>query len=448
MTASRRLLPRTVIASDAIALVAAAIALVLGVLALFGVVPLAAVSIAAICLGVALLGHGAVIARRVAQFPRPSGATDEEAGIGETAGDEVLGGSGAIVFGVLALLGLEPMLLLGVAAMTIGGVLLLASDFHQKLPYIARVKTLPMYVIAGAWALAGIAAVTLGVIAVAGVEHALALIEIAFVVGSAATIAAALTRLPQFVGTPAFVEPPAAQQREAAIQSDEERAAELESIATHVTTDPAPSAAKRFDLDRPHVEPTTAESTPLLEPPHIAGTLEAPHIAGELVAPKIAAELQAPKVAGELEPPKVSAQLEAPVAKREKGGGWKLIAKGLGLKLVDGLLHWSAQPAQPAPSRKPEVERARDRLDAVEPLFGDVLPREVIGAVETPIDPAHETVEPPPNDLLAIDEPATRSRTTKASSPTSAGEQARPVRGERATGTADERRANRSRRKT
>ena len=109
-----------IISADAIALVGALAAATLAVLALLGIAPVTLTAIAAICTGAALLGHGALITRRIFALRSPVGATFEQAKLGETASDEVLGGACAIALGVLALIGIDPLLLLAVAAIAIG----------------------------------------------------------------------------------------------------------------------------------------------------------------------------------------------------------------------------------------------------------------------------------------------------------------------------------------
>lgn len=132
--------PRSIISADALALVGALAAVALTVLALVGIAPVTLTSIAAICVGAALLGHGALITRRIFALRSPVGATFEHAKVGETASDEVLGGACAIALGVLALIGLEPLLLLGIAAIAVGGALAMAGPSREKLPHLNRLE--------------------------------------------------------------------------------------------------------------------------------------------------------------------------------------------------------------------------------------------------------------------------------------------------------------------
>jgi hypothetical protein len=133
---SSRFVPRQINSADAIALVGALAAIALTVLALVGIAPITMTSIAAICTGAALLGHGALITRRIFALRSPVGATFEQAKLGETASDEVLGGPCAIALGLLALLGIEPLLLLGIAAIAIGGALVMTGPTREELPHL------------------------------------------------------------------------------------------------------------------------------------------------------------------------------------------------------------------------------------------------------------------------------------------------------------------------
>ena len=136
---SRLVSPRT-ISADAIALIGALAAITLTVLAIVGIAPRTLTAIAAICTGAAVLGHGALITRRIFALRSPVGATFEQAKLGETASDEVLGGACAIALGVLALIGIEPTLLLGIAAIAIGGALVMSGPTREKLPHLSAVQ--------------------------------------------------------------------------------------------------------------------------------------------------------------------------------------------------------------------------------------------------------------------------------------------------------------------
>jgi hypothetical protein len=136
MSAEPRLLSRPTKLGDAVALGAAVGAVVLAIIALAGISPPATAPVAAICVGIALLGHGGLVTSRLFALGSPVGASDEQAEVGEAAGDEVLGGAFAIAFGILALVGFAPLLLLGVAAITAGGALVFAAPSRPRLTHV------------------------------------------------------------------------------------------------------------------------------------------------------------------------------------------------------------------------------------------------------------------------------------------------------------------------
>ncbi len=193
----RRWIPSLAISGDAVALVGAGGAVVLAILGLLGVAPRALTALASIAIGAGLLGHGALVTKRLAEHAGPPGATAERAKIGEASGDEVLGATAAITLGILALIGLAPLLLLGVSAIAVGGALVLSAPARTEIPRIAR--GVEPYRSASALELAslvmiiaGLGGVALGIVAVSGASHALALIQIAFLALGCALIATAL----------------------------------------------------------------------------------------------------------------------------------------------------------------------------------------------------------------------------------------------------------------
>jgi hypothetical protein len=135
-----RFAARHINSADAIALVGTLVAIALTILALVGIAPITLTSIAAICTGAALLGHGAFTTRRIFALRSPVGATFEQAKLGENASDEVLGGACAIALGILALIGIEPLLLLAIAAIAIGGALAMSGPTREKLPHVAAIN--------------------------------------------------------------------------------------------------------------------------------------------------------------------------------------------------------------------------------------------------------------------------------------------------------------------
>lgn len=143
MSVERRLLSRPTNFGDAIALGAAVAAVVLAIIALAGIAQGTTAPLAAICVGVGLLGHGVLVTRRMFALGSPVAACEEESKVGEAAGDEVLGGAFAVALGVLALVGFAPLLLLGVAAITAGGALVFAAPSRPKLTHVEPERAVP-----------------------------------------------------------------------------------------------------------------------------------------------------------------------------------------------------------------------------------------------------------------------------------------------------------------
>jgi hypothetical protein len=134
-------------------------------------------AIATIVLGVALLAEGGAIA---AQFSKLLSAVTGgalgamELGGGMTA--EILAGGGAIVLGILALVGLKPMILLPAAVIAVGVALMLTAGAIERLNEIRvqaaglsetaeKVAQAAVSGAVGTQVLAGIAAVVLGILA-------------------------------------------------------------------------------------------------------------------------------------------------------------------------------------------------------------------------------------------------------------------------------------------
>jgi len=140
MSVRRELLSPPINFGEGIALAGGLAAAVLAILALIGIAARTTASLAAICIGAGLLGHGLLATRRLFTLGSEPGATEEHAKVGEAAGDEVLGGAGALALGILALIGFSPALLLGIAAIAAGGALLLAGPARPKLPHLSALR--------------------------------------------------------------------------------------------------------------------------------------------------------------------------------------------------------------------------------------------------------------------------------------------------------------------
>ncbi len=177
-------------------------AAVLAVLGLIGLLPQLMAAIAAIAIGAGILFEGAAVASRMRAA---RGETDgvqarRAAGGGITA--EMLAGASGIVLGILALVGILPLVLLPIAALVYGATLLLiglsrpamiqvtrpnvpqrrAEDRAQALSEAAAASS------SGALGLAGAAAAVLGILVLADVAPAITTVLIATLVVGAALL--------------------------------------------------------------------------------------------------------------------------------------------------------------------------------------------------------------------------------------------------------------------
>jgi hypothetical protein len=112
--------------------VAAVGVVVLSILALAGVLPVTLLAISCIGAGAALVFEGAAVTSRVSALLAarlPMGTAELEGGLAA----EVLAGAAGIVLGILALIGLGPLVLPIVAAIIYGGGLLLGSGMRSRL---------------------------------------------------------------------------------------------------------------------------------------------------------------------------------------------------------------------------------------------------------------------------------------------------------------------------
>jgi hypothetical protein len=114
---------------------------------------------------------------------------------------EIIGGLAGIALGILALIGIETMPLLAISAIVFGGTLLFGSPAvyrasraepgNQVLDEMARETTAGA---AGAQALVGIGAVTLGILALVGIaSQTLVLVAVLAIGGAALLSGGALT---------------------------------------------------------------------------------------------------------------------------------------------------------------------------------------------------------------------------------------------------------------
>lgn len=168
----------------------------LAIIGLTGTIPLYLAPIAAITYGVALAAEGASVASRYSQLARADGVI-QRVETGGGAGAELVGGLAGGILGILALIGIAPVVLLSVAAIVFGAAMLLGAGSEARMSTIVSESGHPLVsdaVIgsAGVEVLVGIGAVALGIVALTGiVPLSLALIALltlgagAFIQGTA-----------------------------------------------------------------------------------------------------------------------------------------------------------------------------------------------------------------------------------------------------------------------
>lgn len=157
---------------------AGAAAVVLGILALIGLLPVTIGAIATIAAGVALLiGGGAIAARfaRIRSIERRSAGRQ----MASSSGLEAFMGLAAVALGILALLGVDPLTLMAVAAIVLGAGVLMAAGaatrMEQMLQWMqpAGSERRQHEMVATASAsdvLVGLGAVVLGILALLGLS--------------------------------------------------------------------------------------------------------------------------------------------------------------------------------------------------------------------------------------------------------------------------------------
>jgi hypothetical protein len=179
-----------------------AVAVVLVIIALAGGAPGYLASIATIALGVALIAHGGAIGARFRELIRETAAYewDTRTELGGGMGAELIGGAAAIALGVLALIGLATAVLIPIAVIVLGGALLLGSAAtidlstlgahaaHDRTAHLARRA---LEAASGTQALAGLAAVVLGILALVGVLPVVLTLVALLVLGGAAILSGA-----------------------------------------------------------------------------------------------------------------------------------------------------------------------------------------------------------------------------------------------------------------
>lgn len=151
-------------------------AIILAIIGLAGVQSFYMAAIACIAVGAALILEGAVLMAKHAEMVTdfdPTRSDRIEAGGGVSA--ELLGGGAGIVLGILALVGIVPMILLSVALIAFGACLLIGATMTSHLrnfamepstehPALREVAHEATIAASGAQALVALAAVVLGIL--------------------------------------------------------------------------------------------------------------------------------------------------------------------------------------------------------------------------------------------------------------------------------------------
>lgn len=160
--------------------------IVLSILGLAGVSPIFLASSAGVVFGIALLAQGATVGSEYSALLSKvtgGGLGEIELGVGMTV--EFVAGGAAVVLGVLALVGIAPVILLPALVIAAGTSLILTTGKVQRLntlkmeasgaPDIAqRVAGHAVAGVIGAQFLAGLAAIVLGILALVAMPQAMA----------------------------------------------------------------------------------------------------------------------------------------------------------------------------------------------------------------------------------------------------------------------------------
>ena len=179
-SSERKATLKTLAAGSSGEAIAGGAAVILAILGLVGVLPVYMVAIATICAGGGMFLEGSAIAARFKDLEEHLIETKQtEIVLGGGMAFEVLGGVAGIVLGILALVGVAPGVLISVAAIAMGGALLLGAGATERLDRLQTQWSVrhhrPQWMhdsilgASGLQVLAGLGAVTLGIIALSGV---------------------------------------------------------------------------------------------------------------------------------------------------------------------------------------------------------------------------------------------------------------------------------------
>ena len=161
-------------------MIAGIAAIVLAIIGLAGMMPAVLLSIATIVFGVALLLSGGSIAARYGNIEREVAETEMETiEIGTGVTMEFAGGLAGIVLGILALIGLVPMVLIPCAVIVFGATFILSIGLSNRLSalenyapggsaFSRQLTREAVEASSGVQVLVGLAGITLGVLALIG----------------------------------------------------------------------------------------------------------------------------------------------------------------------------------------------------------------------------------------------------------------------------------------
>jgi hypothetical protein len=186
-TRDERVTAATVTGGSSLEMIGGGAAVVLAIIGLSGYLPIYMTAIATIAIGAALVAHGASVSARWADAMRRVAAQRKErTEIATGLGSEVFGGACGIALGILALANIMPFVLLAVAAIVLGGAILLAAPAEPDIAKLAGYSELKGEQVtyravegsSGAMLVAGIGSIVLGILALIRVGPPLTLVLI------------------------------------------------------------------------------------------------------------------------------------------------------------------------------------------------------------------------------------------------------------------------------
>lgn len=192
--------------------IAGAGALVLAIIGLAGVLPFYMAAIATIVVGAAFLVEGAVIMAKQCDIAAEFGeTTGQEIEVGGGLSAEFAGGIAGIVLGILALVNVFPTVLLSVAALVLGGCMLVSSGATARtksfelMPDTGRSMAREMaretnYAATGVEFLVALAAVVLGILAVVHIAPLSLALVVMLILGAAILLSGSALTTGMLVG--------------------------------------------------------------------------------------------------------------------------------------------------------------------------------------------------------------------------------------------------------